>query len=50
MTEARGDRGPRHVVGYADKVIQQNLNFQVRRGEVFVILGGRGAEESSRRT
>jgi len=35
------------VVGYGDTVIQQNLNFQVRRGEVFVVLGGSGSGKSS---
>ena len=35
------------VVGYGETVVQQNLNFQVRRGEVFVILGGSGSGKSS---
>jgi phospholipid/cholesterol/gamma-HCH transport system ATP-binding protein len=35
------------VVGYGETVIQQNLNFQVRRGEVFVVLGGSGSGKSS---
>src|SRR5262245_37904946 len=35
------------TVGYGDRVIQQNLDFQVRRGEVFVILGGSGSGKSS---
>jgi phospholipid/cholesterol/gamma-HCH transport system ATP-binding protein len=35
------------VVGYGDTVVQQNLNFQVRRGEVFVVLGGSGSGKSS---
>jgi ABC-type transporter Mla maintaining outer membrane lipid asymmetry ATPase subunit MlaF len=25
------------VVGYGETVVQQNLNFQVHRGEVFVV-------------
>jgi len=35
------------TVGYGDRVIQQDLDFQVRRGEVFVILGGSGSGKSS---
>jgi phospholipid/cholesterol/gamma-HCH transport system ATP-binding protein len=35
------------TVGYGENVIQQNLEFQVRRGEVFVILGGSGCGKSS---
>lgn len=35
------------TVGYGESVIQQNLDFQVRRGEVFVILGGSGTGKSS---
>jgi phospholipid/cholesterol/gamma-HCH transport system ATP-binding protein len=35
------------VVGYGETVVQQNLNFQVRRGEVFVVLGGSGSGKSS---
>jgi phospholipid/cholesterol/gamma-HCH transport system ATP-binding protein len=35
------------TVGYGERVIQQNLAFQVRRGEVFVILGGSGTGKSS---
>ena len=29
-------------MGYGEKVLMENLNFEVRRGEVFVILGGSG--------
>lgn len=35
------------AVGYGERVIQENLDFQVRSGEVFVILGGSGAGKSS---
>ena len=35
------------TVGYGERVIQQDLVFQVRRGEVFVILGGSGTGKSS---
>ncbi|MFY9551674.1 MAG: ATP-binding cassette domain-containing protein, partial [Thermoanaerobaculia bacterium] len=35
------------TVGYGERVIQQSLDFQVRRGEVFVILGGSGSGKSS---
>jgi phospholipid/cholesterol/gamma-HCH transport system ATP-binding protein len=34
-------------VGYGDIVILQNINFQVRHGEVFVILGGSGSGKST---
>ena len=33
--------------GYGEKVILQNVSFQVRRGEVFVILGGSGCGKST---
>ena len=29
-------------IGYGDFMIQRNLNFAVRRGEIFVIMGGSG--------
>jgi len=35
------------TVGYGERIIQQDLDFQVRRGEVFVILGGSGSGKSS---
>ena len=34
-------------VGYGENVILQNINFQVRHGEVFVILGGSGSGKST---
>jgi phospholipid/cholesterol/gamma-HCH transport system ATP-binding protein len=34
-------------VGYGEIVILQNLNFQVRLGEVFAILGGSGSGKST---
>ena len=34
-------------VGYGDKVLLQNLNFSVKAGEIFVILGGSGCGKSS---
>lgn len=34
-------------IGYDQKVILQNLNFTVRQGEVFVILGGSGCGKST---
>jgi phospholipid/cholesterol/gamma-HCH transport system ATP-binding protein len=34
-------------VGYGDSVILQDINFQVRRGEVFAILGGSGSGKST---
>jgi phospholipid/cholesterol/gamma-HCH transport system ATP-binding protein len=35
------------TVGYGDTVILQNVNFQVRHGEVFVILGVSGSGKST---
>ena len=34
-------------LGYGDRIIQKDLSFDVRRGEVFVILGGSGSGKSS---
>jgi phospholipid/cholesterol/gamma-HCH transport system ATP-binding protein len=33
--------------GYGEKIILQDINFQVRRGEIFVILGGSGCGKST---
>ena len=35
------------TVGYGDNIILQGLNFSVKRGEIFVILGGSGCGKSS---
>mgnify|MGYP000564811719 CR=1 FL=1 len=35
------------TVGYGSKVLLQNLNFSVKNGEIFVILGGSGCGKSS---
>ena len=34
-------------IGYGDKVVLEHINFQVRNGEVFVILGGSGGGKST---
>jgi len=34
-------------IGFGEKVILQNVNFEVRHGEVFVILGGSGCGKST---
>ena len=34
-------------IGYGDRVILEHVNFQVRHGEVFVILGGSGGGKST---
>ena len=35
------------TMGYGDKVLLEKLNFEVKRGEVFVILGGSGCGKST---
>lgn len=35
------------TLGYGEKVILENLSFSVRRGEVFIILGGSGCGKST---
>jgi phospholipid/cholesterol/gamma-HCH transport system ATP-binding protein len=35
------------TIGYGERVVQQALRFEVRRGEVFVILGGSGSGKST---
>ena len=35
------------VIGYEKKVVMQNLNFSVSRGEVFCIMGGSGCGKST---
>ncbi|HLH53499.1 MAG TPA: ATP-binding cassette domain-containing protein [Verrucomicrobiae bacterium] len=35
------------TVGYGDRVVLDRVNFQVRRGEVFAILGASGSDKST---
>jgi phospholipid/cholesterol/gamma-HCH transport system ATP-binding protein len=35
------------TIAYGEKVVQRNISFEVRRGEVFVVLGGSGCGKSS---
>jgi phospholipid/cholesterol/gamma-HCH transport system ATP-binding protein len=48
-----GDSGAAHIevrnltMAYGDFVVMRNLNFSVRRGEVFVIMGGSGCGKST---
>ena len=34
-------------MAYGDRVIQQDLNFGVRQGDIFVIMGGSGCGKST---
>jgi ABC-type Fe3+/spermidine/putrescine transport system ATPase subunit len=34
-------------MSYGDFVIQKNLNFTVRRGDIFIIMGGSGCGKST---
>ncbi|TVP42844.1 MAG: ATP-binding cassette domain-containing protein [Gemmatimonadales bacterium] len=50
-TPGAGDTAPIEVQGltmqYGPLVIMKDLNFQVRRGEIFVIMGGSGSGKST---
>lgn len=35
------------TMGYEGRIVMQDLNFQIKRGEVFVILGGSGCGKST---
>ena len=35
------------TMGYDDRIIMQNLSFQIQRGEIFVIMGGSGSGKST---
>ena len=35
------------TMAYGDFLIQQNLNFEIQRGEVFIIMGGSGCGKST---
>ena len=35
------------TIGYGDRVLMENLNFEVRRGEIFFIMGGSGCGKST---
>lgn len=35
------------TVGYADVTVLENISFEVRRGEIFIILGGSGCGKST---
>ncbi len=35
------------TVGYAERIVQQRISFDVRRGSVFAIMGGSGAGKST---
>ncbi|MBR5946808.1 ATP-binding cassette domain-containing protein, partial [bacterium] len=35
------------TIGYGERVVMQNLNFSVKKGEIFVIAGGSGCGKST---
>ena len=35
------------TIGYGERVLMENLNFEVRRGEIFFIMGGSGCGKST---
>ena len=35
------------VIGYGDRIVLENLNFSVKRGEIFAIMGGSGCGKST---
>jgi phospholipid/cholesterol/gamma-HCH transport system ATP-binding protein len=35
------------TMAYGDRIIQQNLNFEIMRGDIFVIMGGSGCGKST---
>lgn len=35
------------TIGYDDKVIMQNLNFEIPKGDIFIIMGGSGCGKST---
>jgi len=35
------------VAGYGDQIVLENINFDVRQGEIFIILGGSGCGKST---
>jgi phospholipid/cholesterol/gamma-HCH transport system ATP-binding protein len=34
-------------LGYGDRTVQKNLNFAIRRGDIFIIMGGSGCGKST---
>ena len=34
-------------IGYGDRVLMEHLNFEVRKGEIFFIMGGSGCGKST---
>jgi phospholipid/cholesterol/gamma-HCH transport system ATP-binding protein len=35
------------TLGYGDRIVQRNLNFSIRRGDIFIIMGGSGCGKST---
>lgn len=47
MTETPPIRVRNLTMAYDDKVIQRDINFSVRRGDIFIVMGGSGSGKST---
>lgn len=47
MTDDTHIRAEDLTIAYGDFVVQRDLNFEIRRGEIFIIMGGSGCGKSS---
>ena len=47
MTSDTHIRAEDLTIAYGDFVVQRDLNFEIRRGEIFIIMGGSGCGKSS---
>ena len=47
MKQAPIIRAENLSIGYGDKVIMQNLSFEIPKGDIFIIMGGSGCGKST---